>query len=120
MSVGEKLRYYREAAGFTLKEVAEKLGINPQSVYKYEHDIVTNIPIKNLEKMAEIYGISPKVLLGWGNNEQEESHDVPATDEDLQMLKDNPDLRILLSAGSKLKKSDIEFLVQMARRMDEE
>ena len=115
MNTAEKIKYYREAAGLTQKEVADKLGVNPQAVWKYEKGIVTNIPIRNLEIMAEMFGITPDKLTNW-----EKDDAAPATEDDLEMLHKNPDLRILLSASKDLRKSDIDFLVTMARRMNGE
>lgn len=86
---------------------------------RYETGVIESIPSDKIEKIAARLGVTPAFLMGWDEDTRVSEND-PATEEDLQMLKDNPDLRILLSAGAKLKKSDIEFLVQMARRMDEE
>lgn len=65
MTIGEKIRYYREMCGFTQDEVAARLGTTPQNIYKYEKGVVTNIPLKSIEVMSEMFGISPGVLTGW-------------------------------------------------------
>lgn len=65
MKIGEKIKYYREAMQITQDDLAEKVGTSPQNIYKYEKGIITNIPITRVEKMAEIFGVSPAALIGW-------------------------------------------------------
>lgn len=122
MTVGERIRYFRKEAGLTQQDVADKLGLNSQAIHKYEKGIVTNIPIKNIEMMAELFGISPETLTGW-----EEDAPFPSPDpidsyddeliEELQRLHDDPELRMLLSATKNLTKEDVRFMADLARRM---
>lgn len=70
MTKGERLRLLRENIGLTLEEVADKLFITKQTIYKYEKDIVTNIPSNRLERLAEIYHTTPEFILGWENAPQ--------------------------------------------------
>jgi len=121
MTVGERIRYYRKEAGLTQQEVADKLGLNAQAIHKYEKGIVTNIPIKNIEMMAALFGVSPEMLTGW-----EDEPDTPRSPIDtysdeilaeLQRLHDDPELRMLLSAGSKLSKEDLQVMIALAKRM---
>ena len=65
MRIGEKIKYYREAMEMTQEELAEKVNTSPQNIYKYEKGVITNIPITRIEKMAEIFGVSPASLTGW-------------------------------------------------------
>lgn len=39
MTLGEKLSEKRRAKGFTQDEIAEKLGVTPQAVSKWENEI---------------------------------------------------------------------------------
>lgn len=64
-AVGDRIRMMRRRAGLTLEDVAKHLGIGKQAVYKYEKGTVTNIPLDNIEKMAEIFGTTPEYLSGW-------------------------------------------------------
>jgi repressor LexA len=65
MSIGQRLKQLREQKGMTLEAVAKHLGVATQTIYKYEKEIVTNIPAANVEKLAELFGVSPSSLLGW-------------------------------------------------------
>lgn len=65
---GERIREMRIRNKLTLDDVAKKLNVNRQAVYKYEHGVVTNIPLENLEIMAEMFGTTPGYLAGWDND----------------------------------------------------
>lgn len=67
MDLGKKLRYLRKKKKLTLEQVAKKLNVYKQTVFKYENSIITNIPLKNIEILANIYDVTPAELLGWEN-----------------------------------------------------
>lgn len=124
MTVGERIKYYRKEAGLTQQEVADKLGVNAQAIHKYEKGIVTNIPIKNIEMMASMFGVSPETLTGWEDEPDHPRSPIDTYDDEilaeLQRLHDDPDLRMLLSASHKLSKKDLQFMIDLARRMHSE
>lgn len=70
MNIGERIRTLRKAGGMTQSELAELLNTTKQNIFKYENGIVTNIPSDKIEKMAEIFGVSPAKLMGWDDKEQ--------------------------------------------------
>ncbi len=58
-----KIRELREKIGISQKELAQKLGITPTSLYRYEYGI--NEPnIALLIKMADIFGVSVDEIVG--------------------------------------------------------
>ena len=65
MNKGERLRALREKVGLSQVEAAEKIGVSKQTLYKYEKNIITNIPSDVIEKIAFIYDTSPAFILGW-------------------------------------------------------
>lgn len=73
MKPGERIRYYRESAGLTQDEVAKKINVTPQAVYKYEKGIVSNIPLDKIELLASLFSVSPSVLAGWEDCPQKET-----------------------------------------------
>ncbi len=74
MSLGDQLRKYRLANGFTQLEIAKTLGIDRSSYSNYESD-ATNPSIENLCALAKIFGTTPDVLTGFcsGKNEPSDS-----------------------------------------------
>lgn len=65
MTIGQRLKQLREKSGLTQEAVAKHLGVATQTIFKYEKEIVTNIPAANIEKLAQLFGVSPSSLLGW-------------------------------------------------------
>lgn len=116
-TVGSRIKKLREQAGFSQVEFSEKLGVSKQTLYKYENDIITNIPSDKIEQAASILGVSPAELMGW---------DVPsgpyylnADARDLaEFLFKNPEYKILFDASRKVKKEDIQFIKDMMDRMN--
>ena len=41
---GTRIKRFREKNGLTMEEVGKSIGLTKQAIYKYENDIVTNIP----------------------------------------------------------------------------
>lgn len=68
---GALLRGLRNQAGLTLDEVGEKIGVSKQTLYKYESNIVTNIPSDKIEALANLYQVSPAYIMGWNEKEKE-------------------------------------------------
>ena len=59
---GEKLRKHRKKSGMTQEEVAEKIGVSPQAISKWESgDCFPDC--FNLKSISDIYQISADVLL---------------------------------------------------------
>jgi transcriptional regulator with XRE-family HTH domain len=61
-SVLNKLRFYREQAGLTQRDVAEALGLDcTDRISRWENDVAMP-SVANLFKLAAIYGVMPHEL----------------------------------------------------------
>lgn len=67
MAIGERIKLHREKANLTQDELAKQLNTTKQTIYKYENNVVTNIPSDKIEKMAELFGVNPGYLMGWSD-----------------------------------------------------
>ena len=67
MTIGERIKLHREKANLTQDELAKQLNTTKQTIYKYENNVVTNIPSDKIEKMAELFGVNPGYLMGWSD-----------------------------------------------------
>lgn len=65
MDKGSIIKRLREEKGFSQVELARKIGVSKQTLYKYEKNIVTNIPSDKIEALAKALGTTPEVLMGW-------------------------------------------------------
>ena len=63
MTIGDRIKEKRVESGFTLEELAEKVGVQNSAIHKYESGIVTNIPLNRLEKIADALNCSPAYLM---------------------------------------------------------
>ncbi len=64
-TIGERIKAIREENGMTQTELADAIGTTKQNIYKYENNIVTNIPSDRIEAIARIFKITPAYLMGW-------------------------------------------------------
>lgn len=69
MTVGERIKNLREKLGMSQVDFADKINVSKQTLYKYENDIITNIPSDKIEAAASIGNISPAILMGWDFSE---------------------------------------------------
>lgn len=65
MTIGERIKELRTSLNLSQQELADKLSVAKQTVYKYETGIVTNIPSDKIEVMAALFNVSPQHLMGW-------------------------------------------------------
>lgn len=65
MTKGEKIKSAREAVGMTQEELGRACSTTKQTIYKYENDIVSNIPLDRLELIAQAVGVSAAYIMGW-------------------------------------------------------
>ena len=65
MTLGQKLKSKREELGLTQGYIAKKVGVATQTIFKYENEIVTNIPLDRLELLADALNVTPAYLMGW-------------------------------------------------------
>lgn len=122
MAKGERIKALREQFGMTQDELAEKLGTTKQTIFKYETDVITNIPSDKIEKMAELFGVDPSYLMGWDskdhNNGQPEGYYLdPETAALAQAAYEDPELRILMDAKRDLSADDLNVVIDMIKAL---
>ena len=76
MSKGKKIKLLREALNMTQTELAQKTKSSKQTIYKYENDIITNIPSDKIMALAKALNTTPMYLMGWSD----EINPAPALD----------------------------------------
>lgn len=63
--IGERIKYLRLLANMSQEELGNRVGVQRAAINKYEKGSVTNIPIATIEKIANIFNVSPIYLVGW-------------------------------------------------------
>ena len=84
MTIGQRIRVARERKDMTLDEVAKRCNTTKQTIFKYENEIVTNIPYDKIVLLSNALDVSPSYLFGW--DEKENSPSEPTLTEGEQML----------------------------------
>lgn len=69
MTKGQRIKIKREQMGINQTDLAQKIGVSKQTLYKYENDIITNIPSDAIEKMSVVLECTPAYLMGWEEKE---------------------------------------------------
>ena len=69
MTIGERIKQRRKELGLSVDEVADRLGKNRATVYRYESNDIENFPVGTLEPIAKILETTPAKLMGWNNND---------------------------------------------------
>lgn len=65
MTVGERIRQLRIKNAYNQVDLAAKINVSKQTLYKYEHGIINNIPADKIERIAEALYTTPSYLMGW-------------------------------------------------------
>lgn len=65
MTVGDRIKKLREENKMTQEELAKFINSTKQTIYKYENNIITNIPSDKIERIAKALGVSPSYIMGW-------------------------------------------------------
>ena len=75
MTIGDRTKKLRTLIDMSQTELAEKIGVKKQTLYKYENNLVTNIPSDVIEKICKALNTSPAYLMGWSDNLTVEEED---------------------------------------------
>lgn len=67
MKIGERIKNRRIELGLSVDEVADKLGKNRATIYRYEKDDIKDLPITVLEPLAKVLETTPADLMGWSS-----------------------------------------------------
>lgn len=76
MTLGDRLKTLRLSSDISQVDLADRLDISKQTLYKYENNIITNIPSDKIEAAAKIFKVSPSYLMGWDLDVDSPSHGV--------------------------------------------
>lgn len=70
MEIYERIKQRRKEIGLSAETVAEKLGVSPATIYRYEKNDIKKFPTDILEPLAKILRTTPAYLLGTENQKK--------------------------------------------------
>lgn len=119
MDIGERIKKRRKELGLSAEQIAEKLGVSPATIYRYESNDIMNMRIDKLEPIAKVLRTTPAYLMGW-----DEAKENNTDNQQRQLLSnynklDNTDQTKLVDYSEELVNSDKykeEFILGVAAR----
>lgn len=85
-SVHEIIKERRESLGYSLNELAEKIGVNRSTVMRWENGDIENMKRDKIVSLSEALKISPAVIMGWEDIEEPKVAKVSDTVKDINTL----------------------------------
>ncbi|HCX62542.1 MAG TPA: hypothetical protein DHU59_08905, partial [Clostridiales bacterium] len=64
MTIGERIKKRRKELNMSVDKLAEILGKNRATVYRYESDEIENLPLSILDPLAKALHTAPAYLMG--------------------------------------------------------
>ena len=120
-TIGDRIKNLRIENGMSQTELANHIGVSKQTLYKYENNIITNVPSDKIEAIAAVFDVSPGQIMGWVSPEQalENWYQFEDAMQIAQFLYDNPEYKTVFDAVRKLKADDIQLVKTFIERMAE-
>lgn len=104
MTIGQRIAIARERRNMTLDEVAKLCNTTKQTIFKYENEIVTNIPYDKIVLLSNALDVSPSYLFGWDEKETSPS--------ELQLTEGE---KMLLDLFNRVPEDQQQLVLQMIR-----
>lgn len=83
MTIGERIKYARESRGMNQVDLANSVHISKQTLYKYENNIITNIPSDKIEAISYTLDVSPAYIMGWEESPIATPYPAPTVTDDV-------------------------------------
>ena len=119
-NIGSKLKNRRLELGLTLEDVGQAVGVGRSTVQRWESGLIKNMGRDKIASLARILKMNPVELVPYGNNDQTNYNVSDEDQQRLEALHQDPRLGILFDHTRKMKKEDVDFMIQMAERMIQE
>ena len=68
MTIGERIRQRRLEIGLSVDQLADAIGKNRATIYRYESNEIESFPLSILDPLAKALRTSPAYLMGWEEN----------------------------------------------------
>ncbi len=76
MHIGQRIKARRKELGMSADKLAEILGKNRATIFRYEKGEIENLPLDILEPLAKALQTTPAQIMGW--EEMQKNNDVIA------------------------------------------
>lgn len=104
MALSDILKNRRKALGYTLLDIAKKVGVSEATVQRWESGNIKNLRQERIAKLSEILEVSPSTLMGWETEKPTTVSSDGLNPEHMELLKS-------------LSKADLDIVLSVARQM---
>lgn len=73
MTIGERIKKLREEKNITVDKLAELIGKNRATIYRYESSEIEKLPTSVLEPLCKALGTTPAYIMGWDDKTPEQA-----------------------------------------------
>lgn len=88
MNIGTRIKYRRKKLRMSADKLAEILGKDRSTIYRYEKGDIENLPLDILEPIAQALGTTPAYLMGWEDDKKANAPEELILSEGEKMLLD--------------------------------
>lgn len=113
MTTGERMKQRRKELGFSAEKVAERLGVSPATIYRYERGDIEKVPGDSLGELAKILQTTPAYLMGWEEKPQPAPRPIPKGFEPMPKMKKIPLVGSIACGTPILAQQNIEKIVDV-------
>ena len=90
MTTGERMKQRRKEIGLSAEKVAERLGVSPATIYRYEKGDIEKVPVDIFAELAKILQTTPAYLMGWEEKPEPKKPTIPPGFEPMPKMKKVP------------------------------
>ena len=90
MTTGERMKQRRKEIGLSAEKVAERLGVSPATIYRYEKGDIEKVPVDIFAEFAKILQTTPAYLMGWEEKPEPKKPTIPPGFEPMPKMKKIP------------------------------
>ena len=118
MSMAERIKELRIAAGLTQEELGEKIGLQKSAIAKYENGRVENIKRSTIQALADLFGVKPSYILGFDEDDEPAPYYLdPEAAEMAQELYARPEIRVLFDTSRNATAEDVQMAAELLDRL---
>ena len=92
MTTGERMKQRRKEIGLSAEKVAERLGVSPATIYRYEKGDIEKVPVDIFAELAKILQTTPAYLMGWEEKPEPKKPTIPPGFEPMPKMKKIPQI----------------------------
>lgn len=70
MTIGERIKKRRKELGLSVEQLAERIGKDRATIYRYEKNEIEKLPINTLEPLAKALKTTQSYLIGWSEENE--------------------------------------------------